>query len=189
VDNLGEGKPSSLWDQLQGKIPILSRLSPACSDCKMQCAVFSSFFFARRKIHPNTHMQAQVVAAQATGDYPGIFTAAGKGADADVYVTSAAAITQNGEVLSGDGTGTRVNGLLRAKKVVVVASAQKIVPTLADGVQRLENYCVPLESARMRIEHGAPGSQLVFQVALAGAGYEPAGRRNIIIVTDEALGF
>jgi hypothetical protein len=137
----------------------------------------------------NSNLQAQSNEAMGKGDFPTLFAVANKGAEADVYVTSAAAITQKGELLSGDASGTRVNGLLRAKKLVVVASAQKIVPTLADAVQRLENYCLPLESARARKAYGAPGSQLVFQVTLGGAGYEPVGRRNIILVTDEALGY
>jgi hypothetical protein len=83
-------------------------------------------------------------------------------------------------------------GFLNAKKLVVLASAQKIVPTLADAFTRLHEYAYPLESARARKVYGAPGSTIANSVVLSAPNPfapPPAGARNIILVTDVALGY
>lgn len=41
--------------------------------------------------------------------------------------------------------------------VIVVVGANKIVPTYADAVKRTEEYCLPLESARVRVAYAAMG--------------------------------
>jgi hypothetical protein len=75
---------------------------------------------------------------------------------------------------------------------VVLASAQKIVPTLAAAFTRLHEYVVPLESARARKAYGVAGSTAANSVVLGAPNpFAPpsAGARNIILVTDVALGY
>lgn len=58
---------------------------------------------------------------------------------ADVFLTSANAITEAGELYCHDGTSNRTAAMLFGpKKVIVIAGIQKIVPTLKDAVNRVK---------------------------------------------------
>jgi hypothetical protein len=80
---------------------------------------------------------------------------------ADVFFSSISALTESGDIVTADASGTRSIALVGgAKRVVVVVSANKIVPTLADAMDRLEQYIVPLEGAHMRGVYKIPGTNL-----------------------------
>ena len=67
----------------------------------------------------------------------------------DVYLTSANAITLEGELIVMDGFGNRAACLLFGpKKVLVVAGKNKIVRNLEDGMTRIREYVAPIHAKR-----------------------------------------
>jgi hypothetical protein len=70
--------------------------------------------------------------------------------DTDVYLTSANAITEHGELYCVDGNGNRVAAMIYGpKKVVVIAGWQKIVPDLAAAVVREKMVAGPANAVRL----------------------------------------
>ncbi|TPX41698.1 hypothetical protein SeMB42_g05453 [Synchytrium endobioticum] len=113
-----------------------------------------------------------------------------KGLAADVFVSGVDAITEDGDILAVDATGTRVGGWLACKTLVLVTSTHKIVPTYADAVKRVEEYSVPVESARVRVAYKLPASSANNWLALRGANpFAPFARVHVIFIKDEVLGF
>jgi LUD domain len=72
-----------------------------------------------------------------------------------------------------------------AGKVVWIVGSQKIVPTLDDGMRRVEEYALPLEDARARLTYGE--GSFVGKVLTFYRESMP-GRINVILVK-EKLGF
>lgn len=71
-------------------------------------------------------------------------------ADADYFLSSVNAITEQGQLVAVDGTGSRVGAMpFVAKKLLIVASANKIVLDLDSAFKRIREYVFPLEDARM----------------------------------------
>ena len=74
---------------------------------------------------------------------------------ADFYLSSANAITQNGEIYEIDGNGNRVAALAYGPgKVVIVAGRNKIVPDLAAARQRRMETASPANA--LRVGAGTP---------------------------------
>ena len=70
--------------------------------------------------------------------------------DADVYVTSANALSETGEIVNIDGRGNRVAGTLYgAKQVFVVCGINKLAPTLTDALDRAQNIAAPRNASRL----------------------------------------
>lgn len=100
-----------------------------------------------------------------------------------MFFTSVTAISQEGELAAVDLTGTRVGGFLAAKELVVVAGTQKIVPDHAAVLQRTNEYCLAVESARVRDAYKIPGSQIVNSVSMKGKSpFSPAPRLTVILI-------
>jgi hypothetical protein len=77
------------------------------------------------------------------------------GFSADVFITSVNAITEHGELYCVDGSSTRVAPMLFGpKRVIIIAGYQKIVPTLADAVNRVKRIAAPANA--MRLEKDTP---------------------------------
>ena len=69
---------------------------------------------------------------------------------ADWYVTSANAVTEQGELLNVDGNGNRVAALsFGPKKVLVIVGENKIVPDLAAAVARVKAVAAPRNCRRL----------------------------------------
>jgi len=69
--------------------------------------------------------------------------------NADVYLTSVAAVTQTGELLIVDGSGNRISALTYGpKSVIVVASCQKIVPNIETAMERVRTIAAPQNALR-----------------------------------------
>jgi len=109
------------------------------------------------------------------------------GAGADLYFSSVAAIAETGEIIAGDLTGTRINGFLAAKSLVLVTGTNKIVRDIEEAKQRLHEYQLKLESARVRVEYKAPASAVVNEVVLNAA--HPMAPRTTVVLIKEALGY
>jgi len=108
-----------------------------------------------------------------------------KSVTAEFFVSSVNAITQQGELLACDASGSRVGAFpFAAKNLVIVSGVNKIVPTLQDAFDRLKNTVFPLEDARARKAYGM-GSSMNKTVILSR---EMPGRVTLILVK-QALGY
>jgi hypothetical protein len=72
------------------------------------------------------------------------------GAQADCFLTSANAISQQGELVFLSAYGHRIAGIADAKKVIVVCGINKITPNLEAAIRRARNYVSPLNCKRLR---------------------------------------
>lgn len=76
-----------------------------------------------------------------------------------VMVGSVHAVTEDGQVLVASMTGSQIGPYAYgAGKLIWVVGAQKIVPTLEEGLRRLEHYALPLEDARAHAAYGVGSS-------------------------------
>lgn len=72
----------------------------------------------------------------------------------DLFVIGANAITMNGEIVSIDGTGNRVAGMIFGpKKVINIADKNKIVKDLDQALYRIRNITAPLNYIRHINKH------------------------------------
>ncbi len=106
---------------------------------------------------------------------------------ADYFLGSVNAITIDGKLMLADRSGTRVSAYsFAAKKVIIVASANKIVDSLEMGRLRIIEHALPLEDKRMRDENNsfsAIAKWLIIEKEFI------KDRITLIIITDEQLGF
>ncbi len=71
----------------------------------------------------------------------------------DLFLTSANAITANGELVNIDGIGNRVNALnFGPGKVILVVGHNKIVDNVEEGIKRIKNVAAPLNARRLNID-------------------------------------
>ena len=71
-------------------------------------------------------------------------------AHAQIYLTSANAIAETGEIVNIDGTGNRVAATLYGpQKLYLIAGRNKLAPTLQDAVWRARNIAAPLNARRL----------------------------------------
>lgn len=124
-----------------------------------------------------------------------------KGSQADYYLTSANAVSANGELVFFSGYGNRTSGISSAKNVIVVCGINKITPNLEEAVKRSREYATPLNCKRLNwnapcLKDGICRQSLCFfpeykrmccQVLIIEAEITP-GRLKIILV-GENLGF
>lgn len=69
---------------------------------------------------------------------------------ADVYLSSANAITEKGEIYNVDGNANRVAAILYGpESVILIAGKNKIVPDLKAAVQRVKQIASPLNCKRL----------------------------------------
>ncbi|QBD83404.1 hypothetical protein EPA93_08075 [Ktedonosporobacter rubrisoli] len=104
----------------------------------------------------------------------------------DVLVGSVHAITESGEVLIASASGSQLSAAAcGASKVIWVVGTQKLVRTLDDGLRRIREHCLPLESERVRQEYGQGSA--INKLLTINAEHEP-GRVTIVLVKQQ-LGF
>jgi NAD(P)-dependent dehydrogenase (short-subunit alcohol dehydrogenase family) len=107
------------------------------------------------------------------------------GAAPDYILGSAHAITDDGVVLVGSGSGSQLGAYAYAAgTVILVVGHQKLVRDIPEGLRRLHEYALPREFARMQ-DVGYPGSILAKSLIIE---HEPGGRITVILVP-ETLGF
>ena len=104
----------------------------------------------------------------------------------DFVVGSVHAATEHGSLLIASASGSQLGPLASgAGHVIVVIGGQKIVPDIATGLRRIEEYCFPLEDRRAREAYGVPSG--VNNVLIINRVIAP-GRVTAILVR-EAIGF
>jgi hypothetical protein len=107
------------------------------------------------------------------------------GAAPDYIVGSAHAITDDGEIIVGSGSGSQLGAYAYAGgNVILVVGHQKLVHDLNEGLRRVREYSLPREYARMQ-QAGYPGSLLAKTLIIH---HEPSDRITVILVP-ETLGF
>lgn len=71
---------------------------------------------------------------------------------ADVYFTSANAITESGYIYNVDGNSNRVSAILYGpKSVIMVVGKNKIVKTIEDAIERVRTIAAPKNTVRLGI--------------------------------------
>ena len=107
------------------------------------------------------------------------------GAAPDYIVGSAHAVTDEGEIVVGSGSGSQLGAYAYAAgNVILVIGHQKLVRDLDEGLRRVREYSLPREYARMQ-SVGYPGSLLAKTLIIH---HEPSSRIKVILVP-ETLGF
>jgi len=108
------------------------------------------------------------------------------GATSDAFFTAPSALSETGDLVWASATGTRVS--LWSKKTIFVVGANKIVPTEADGLKRLYEYCKPLVGARTRAQFGAPDTN-VTETGILSSGNPFGPGQFVVVLCKEALGY
>ena len=73
--------------------------------------------------------------------------------NADVYLCSANAVTQNGVIVNIDGTGNRVAAtIFGPETVILLVGRNKLVATVEEGIQRTKRECCPKNARRLGLK-------------------------------------
>ena len=108
------------------------------------------------------------------------------GATPEYILGSVHAVTETGSAIIASASGSQLAGYASAAAHVVwVVGAQKIVPTIEDGMKRLQEYTYPLEDARALKVYGVNSG--INKLLVVNREITP-GRITMIIVK-ENLGF
>lgn len=117
---------------------------------------------------------------------------------ADVFLCSANAITQNGEIYNVDGNGNRVAATIYGpSKVIIIAGVNKLVNSIEEAVLRVKNHAAPLNV--MRLSHKTPCKVLGecqncksperICCSYVTLSYQQVKNRIHVIIINENLGF
>ncbi len=105
----------------------------------------------------------------------------------DYIIGSAHAVSQDGKLLIASNTGSQLAPYsYSAGKVILVVGTQKIVENVDEGIKRIYEHTLPLESERARKAYGVEGS---FVSKLLIINKEIQKDRMTIILVPEVLGF
>jgi L-lactate utilization protein LutC len=108
------------------------------------------------------------------------------GATPEYMIGSVHAVTETGRIFIASLSGSQLAGYAAAAEHIIwVVGTQKIVPTLADAIKRLEEYTLPLEDARALKAYGIHSS--INKLLIVKKEVVP-GRTTMILVK-ENLGF
>ena len=96
------------------------------------------------------------------------------------------AVTETGSLVVASGTGSQLPGYAGgAARVIWVVGAQKVVPDLPAALRRVEDHCLPLESARTQAAYGSPSA--VNRLLVLNAELSPG--RGTVLLLRQAIGF
>lgn len=106
----------------------------------------------------------------------------------DFYLGSVHGLTEDGEFVIGSNSGSQLPHIVfTSQHLIFVVSTNKIVPTLADALKRLEEYSLPLEDARAK-SIGWGGSQ-ISKIVIWKKENQKMGRTVKMILINEPLGY
>jgi hypothetical protein len=111
-------------------------------------------------------------------------------APAERLERAAAALRSHGftaEILvAASGTGSQLPAYAGgAARAIWVVGAQKLVPDLPAALRRVEDHCLPLESARTQAAYGSPSA--ITRLLILNAELHPG--RGTVLLLREAIGF
>lgn len=106
----------------------------------------------------------------------------------DYYLGSVHALSETGEMVIASNTGSQLPHLVfTSPNIILIVGTQKITPTLANAITRLEEYVIPLEDERAM---NAYNSHTMNTKTLILHKENPMMGRNVkIILVKEQLGF
>jgi hypothetical protein len=108
------------------------------------------------------------------------------GATPETIIGSVHAVSETGSVIVASSSGSQLGPYAStAAKVVWIVGAQKIVPTLEEGLKRIEEYSLPLEDQRALKAYGMHSS--VNKLLVINREMNP--NRTTMIIVKENLGF
>ncbi len=108
----------------------------------------------------------------------------------DFAIGSVHAVTEDGQLLIASNTGSQLPAYAyTAGKVIWVVGAQKIVKDLEEGLRRIREHILPLESARARKAYGLPEGWSSFPSKILTFNREVNPGRAHVVLVNEALGF
>ena len=109
------------------------------------------------------------------------------GAAPEYVLGSVHAVTEDGHVLIASNTGSQLPAYAYgALTVLWVVGAQKIVKDTKEGLKRIYEHSIPLESERAKKAYGVPGSS-VNKILIINKEVQP--QRIALILVNEVLGF
>jgi hypothetical protein len=107
-------------------------------------------------------------------------------ASPDVVVGSVAALTETGSLVAASASGSQLPGYAGgAARRIWVAGAQKMVPDLPAALRRVEEHCLPLESARAQVAYGQPSA--INHLLILNA--EPQPGRSTVLLLRQPIGY
>jgi hypothetical protein len=107
-------------------------------------------------------------------------------ASPDVIVGSVAAVTETGSLVVASASGSQLPGYAGgAARAIWIVGAQKVVPDLSTALRRVQDHCLPLESARAQAAYGQPSA--INRLLILNA--EPHPGRGTVLLLREAIGF
>jgi transposase len=107
-------------------------------------------------------------------------------ASPDVVVGSVAAVTETGSLVAASATGSQLPAYAGgATRRIWIIGAQKVVPDLPAALRRVEDHCLPLETARAQAAYGQPSA--INHLLILNA--EPYPGRSTVLLLREAIGF
>jgi hypothetical protein len=102
-------------------------------------------------------------------------------------IGSVHAVTEDGHVLVASRSGSQIPGYsYGAQHVIWVVGGQKIVKNTDEGMRRIYEYCLPLESVRVQKAYGMESSS-VNRILIMNK--EDNKERSLIILVKEVLGY
>ena len=108
----------------------------------------------------------------------------------DFTVGSVHAVSEDGHLLIASNTGSQLPAYAySAGKVIWVVGAQKIVKDLDEGMRRLREYVLGLETVRARKAYGLPEDWSSFYSKVLMFRREVNPNRTQVVLVNEALGF
>jgi len=104
----------------------------------------------------------------------------------DVIVGSVHAVTETGSLVVASASGSQLPGYAGgAARAIWIVGAQKLVPDLPAALRRVEEHCLPLESARVQAIYGQPSA--INRLLILNADTDPG--RGTVLLLREAIGF
>lgn len=109
------------------------------------------------------------------------------GSAPEYAIGSVHAVTEDGHVLIASNTGSQLPAYVYGSNHVIwVVGTQKLVKNLDEGMKRIYEHVLPLESERAKKAYGVPGS---FVSKMAIINREVVPNRITMILVKENLGF
>lgn len=106
----------------------------------------------------------------------------------DYYLGSVHALTEQGEFLIASNTGSQLPHIaFTSPNLIFVVGTQKIVPSLMDGMRRLEEYVMPLENVRSTKAYGV--NSAINKILIVKGENQILKRRIHFVLVNKPLGY